>query len=103
MADHSELVQIYLEQVMHGREGQAMDLNWRETGCCPTVPEYLDMATRKSGCGAALAIRLLLLADKSSGKDKVGLTDVFRLLGLYAQIWNDVKSLNSEQVKRSLI
>lgn len=52
---------LFAEEMVELHEGQGMDIFWRDTCCCPTLDEYDEMVTKKTGGLFRLALRLMLV------------------------------------------
>ena len=52
---------LFTEEMVELHEGQGMDIFWRDTCCCPTLEEYDEMVTKKTGGLFRLALRLMMV------------------------------------------
>ncbi|KAG0228219.1 geranylgeranyl pyrophosphate synthetase [Mortierella sp. GBA43] len=92
----SELVKIpnpKMLTVFTRKEGQGMDLLWRDSLTCPTEEEYIAMVNDKTGGLLRLAVKLMQEASSS----EVDYVPVVELLGIYFQIRDDYMNLQSSQ------
>ena len=86
--------QIFNDELLNLHRGQGMELFWRDTLTVPTVEQYLQMISNKTGGLFRLAVRLMQSANPSD-HDILPLTE---LLGLIFQIRDDYRNLCSDEV-----
>ncbi len=89
-----EAFQIFNEELLNLHRGQGMELFWRDTLTVPTVEQYLQMISNKTGGLFRLAVRLMQSVNPSD-HDILPLTE---LLGLIFQIRDDHRNLCSDEV-----
>ena len=90
LSNPAAAIEIFTTELMHLHRGQGMDLWWRDTLTCPTVEEYLEMVSNKTGGLFRLAIGLMQIESPRS-IDCIPLVD---LMGLIFQIVDDYKNLS---------
>lgn len=86
--------QIFNDELLNLHRGQGMELFWRDTLTVPTVEQYLQMISNKTGGLFRLAVRLMQSVNPSD-HDILPLTE---LLGLIFQIRDDYRNLCSDEV-----
>ena len=89
-----EAFQIFNDELLNLHRGQGMELFWRDTLTVPTVEQYLQMISNKTGGFFRLAVRLMQSVNPSD-HDILPLTE---LLGLIFQIRDDYRNLCSDEV-----
>ncbi len=89
-----EAFQIFNEELLNLHRGQGMELFWRDTLTVPTVEQYLQMISNKTGGLFRLAVRLMQSVNPSD-HDLLPLTE---LIGLIFQIRDDYRNLCSDEV-----
>ena len=89
-----EAFQIFNDELLNLHRGQGMELFWRDTLTVPTVEQYLQMISNKTGGLFRLAVRLMQSVNPSD-HDILPLTE---LLGLIFQIRDDYRNLCSDEV-----
>ncbi|TGZ84709.1 geranylgeranyl pyrophosphate synthase [Ascodesmis nigricans] len=88
-----ECLQIYTEELLNLHRGQGLELHWRDNLLCPTVEEYLEMVSNKTGGLFRLAIKLMQ-ASSPLPQDFIPLVNY---IGLIFQIRDDYINLQSSQ------
>ncbi|TGZ85614.1 terpenoid synthase [Ascodesmis nigricans] len=88
-----ECLQIYTEELLNLHRGQGLELHWRDNLICPTVEDYLEMVSNKTGGLFRLAIKLMQ-ASSTSPHDFIPLVNH---IGLIFQIRDDYINLQSSQ------
>lgn len=48
-AKRTNLVSVFVEEVLNLHRGQGWDIHWRDQGVCPNMSEYEDMVLDKTG------------------------------------------------------
>ena len=86
----AKAIEVFTTELLHLHRGQGMDLWWRDTLTCPTVEEYLEMASNKTGGLFRLAIRLMQVESPTS----IDCVPLVELVGLIFQIVDDYKNLS---------
>ncbi|KAJ5381157.1 terpenoid synthase [Penicillium cataractarum] len=81
-----------IDDIQDGSILQGMDLSWRDSSTCPTMPEYLKMISNKTGGLFRITIRLMQL-ESTCSRDNIQLVEI--LAKLY-QIRDDYKNLRSD-------
>ena len=89
-----EAFQIFNDELLNLHRGQGMELYWRDTLTVPTVDQYLQMISNKTGGLFRLAVRLMQ-SVKPSDHNILPLTE---LLGLIFQVRDDYRNLCSDEV-----
>ena len=89
-----EAFQIFNDELLNLHRGQGMELFWRDTLTVPTVEQYLQMISNKTGGLFRLAVRLMQSVNPSD-HDILPLTE---LLGLIFQVRDDYRNLCSDEV-----
>lgn len=89
-----EAFQIFNDELLNLHRGQGMELFWRDTLTVPTVEQYLQMISNKTGGLFRLAVRLMQSVNPTD-HDILPLTE---LLGLIFQIRDDYLNLCSDEV-----
>ena len=89
-----EAFQIFNEELLNLHRGQGLELFWRDTLTVPTVEQYLQMISNKTGGLFRLAVRLMQ-SIKPSEHDVLPLAE---LTGLIFQIRDDYRNLCSNEV-----
>ena len=89
-----EAFQIFNDELLNLHRGQGMELFWRDTLTVPTVEQYLQMISNKTGGLFRLAVRLMQSVNPSD-HDILLLTE---LLGLIFQVRDDYCNLCSDEV-----
>ncbi|RFU31942.1 hypothetical protein B7463_g4440, partial [Scytalidium lignicola] len=83
-------VRVFEEELLYLHRGQGMELYWRDTFTPPTLDEYLQMVSNKTGGLFRLALRLLQTTSGKSDKRLEPLADIF---GIIYQVLDDYKNL----------
>ena len=89
-----EAFQIFNDELLNLHRGQGIELFWRDTLTVPTVEQYLQMISNKTGGLFRLAVRLMQSVNPSD-HDILPLTE---LLGLIFQVRDDYRNLCSDEV-----
>lgn len=95
--DQPELVRILLTGLKDLALGQSWDLNWKATGHCPSIAEYMEMVDGKTGAMFEMTIRMM---DQCSSGDKWPMSEFLELskiLGRWYQIRDDYQNLQDDQ------
>lgn len=85
---------IFNEELLNLHRGQGLELFWRDTMTVPTMNDYLQMISNKTGGLFRLGSRLL----QCLGSGQADLTRLANILGLIYQIRDDYKNLMSDDV-----
>ena len=85
-------VSIFADELANLHRGQGMDLYWRDSLCCPTEEEYLEMVGNKTGGLFRLAIRLMQAESPHGHYNCIPLANV---IGPVFQIRDDLLNLSS--------
>ncbi|KAK3331321.1 isoprenoid synthase domain-containing protein, partial [Apodospora peruviana] len=85
--------EMVLEHLRDLHVGQSYDLHWTRHGSCPSVDEYIEMVTKKTG-GLFLMLSALMATHLSPSLQSF-ITDLTRNLGVYFQIRDDYQNLRS--------
>ena len=88
---------IFTDELIHLHEGQGMDLYWRDTLTPPSVEQYFQMISNKTGGLFRLLGRLLMLCSTS----EINILPVLSILGLWYQVRDDYCNLNSSQMQQT--
>lgn len=91
-----DAVKVFEEELMWLHRGQGIELYWRDTVTVPTMDEYLQMVSNKTGGLFRLVIRLL---QAVSGKYDQELVDIVDTIGLIYQVLDDYKNLLDGEVR----
>ena len=90
LSNPAKAIEVYTTELLNLHRGQGMDLWWRDTLTCPTVEEYLEMVSNKTGGLFRLAIRLMQIESPTS----IDCVPLVELMGLIFQIVDDYKNLS---------
>lgn len=92
----SDVMQIFIEELLNLHRGQGIELFWRDTLTVPTEEEYLLMISNKTGGLFRLAARLMQAVSSTT----FDILPIAELVGLLFQIRDDYQNLSSEQVRK---
>lgn len=93
----AKAVEIYTEEMLNLHKGQGMEIFWRDTMTCPTVPDYLEMIKNKTGGLFRLAIKLMQEAAQSQDN----YIPIVNILGIHFQVRDDYLNLQSDTFKEN--
>ena len=93
---NSDVLQIFVEELLNLHRGQGIELFWRDTLTVPTEEEYLLMVSNKTGGLFRLAARLMQAVSSTT----YNILPLAELIGLIFQVRDDHENLNSEQVRK---
>ncbi|TPX54559.1 hypothetical protein SeMB42_g00237 [Synchytrium endobioticum] len=87
------MMRAFTEEMVQLHRGQGFELHWRDHGecACPSMDEYRDMVSNKTGGLLRLGVKMMQYA---SGSDK-NLVEIADLIGVHFQIRDDYLNLAS--------
>lgn len=89
----TDLNTIFVQEIKLVHRGQALENHWQNTMTCPTEEECIDVMNKKTAAFFRLFIRLMqACATQNQNLDFVPLSNT---LGVFFQIWRDLKDLES--------
>ncbi|KAI9253171.1 geranylgeranyl pyrophosphate synthase [Sporodiniella umbellata] len=91
--NNPEMITAYTEELIHLHQGQGIELYWRDSLCCPTEEEYIDMVNNKTSGLLRLAVRLMQAASNS----EVDYTPLVNIIGIHFQVRDDYMNLQSDK------
>ncbi|TPX37025.1 hypothetical protein SmJEL517_g00821 [Synchytrium microbalum] len=91
--EDAAMTKIFVCEMIQLHRGQGFELYWRDNGsvACPSVEEYVDMVSNKTGGLMRLGVKMMQLYTETN-KDLVPLVD---LIGVHFQIRDDYLNLAS--------
>lgn len=89
--------EIFVEELRRLHIGQGMDLFWRDTLQCPTVTEYFEMVSNKTGGLFRLAVKLMQAESTMPKLDTC--IALVENLGILFQIRDDYQNLVSNEYR----
>ncbi|KAJ6535535.1 terpenoid synthase [Mycena capillaripes] len=88
-----DLSLILTDELIQAHHGQSMELVWRDSLCCPTEAEYIEMVQGKTGALLRLGVRLLIACSATDVENDY--MPLVNLLGVHYQIRDDFMNLRS--------
>mmetsp|Transcript_55396 Transcript_55396/g.96690 ORF Transcript_55396/g.96690 Transcript_55396/m.96690 type:complete len:334 (+) Transcript_55396:128-1129(+) len=90
---------VFIQELLNLHRGQGQDIDWRDSGNCPTVEQYDAMVLDKTGGLFRLAVGLLQsFATENASTDFIPLVNS---MALYFQIRDDLVNLASEDYSKT--
>eukprot|EP00928_Gymnodinium_smaydae_P081291 TRINITY_DN64840_c0_g1_i1.p1 TRINITY_DN64840_c0_g1~~TRINITY_DN64840_c0_g1_i1.p1 ORF type:complete len:326 (+),score=48.28 TRINITY_DN64840_c0_g1_i1:320-1297(+) len=90
---------VFVSELLNLHRGQGQDIQWRDSGECPTETEYNNMVLDKTGGLFRLAVGLL----QSFGTKHLdtNFTPLVNVMALYFQIRDDLVNLTSDDYSKT--
>ncbi|CAF1193434.1 unnamed protein product [Rotaria sp. Silwood1] len=95
--EHSDVTQIFVEQMLDLHHGQGMEIWWRDNFVSPSEDEYRQMVIKKCGGLFNLGVRLMQLFSTNDIYHKYKFNKLCQLLSLLFQIRDDYCNLISKE------
>ncbi|KAH8705417.1 geranylgeranyl pyrophosphate synthase [Talaromyces proteolyticus] len=93
---YPQLINIFLDGTKALALGQSWDLDWRFTGYCPSIAEYMAMVDGKTGAMFDMIIRMMHCFSCTENLPIADLSRLTRLLGRWYQIRDDYQNIQDE-------
>ncbi|KAI9597218.1 isoprenoid synthase domain-containing protein [Syncephalis fuscata] len=90
--NNPRMIDIFIEELLNLHRGQGMELHFRDTVTCPTIEEYLEIISNKTGGLLRLAVKLMQEASPTN----IDCVPLINLLGEHFQIRDDYINLKSD-------